>query len=149
MKLNDNEVLAAIAHAAEDPGAPGHDPARRIQQRDHFRFAYMRSADDPPGATEALAQAAAEKFGPENVRHGKSPRRPDPPDFPVREWDGSSVSSLSLSEVMKTLPASRDEYVFVAPEIRDEAKAWIKNERESIVEAAVAAANQLDEEVST
>lgn len=149
LTLTDNEVLAAIALAADKPGAPGHDPARRIQRREHFRVAYIRSPDDPPGTIEAIASAAAEAFGEPNVRYGKSPRRPDPPDFPVRERDGGSVSSLALSDVLKTLPASRDEYVFVAPELRDKAKAWIKNEREGIIEAAIAAADREEEEVST
>ncbi len=149
MKLSDNEVLTAIAVAAEDPTAPGHDPARRIQRREHFRVAYSRRPEDPPGATEAIAEAASLKFDPPNVRYGKSPRRPDPPDFPVRERDGSSVSSLALSDVLKTLPASRDEYVFVAPELRDEAKAWIKNEHDRIVDEAMAALDKQEEEVST
>jgi GrpB-like predicted nucleotidyltransferase (UPF0157 family) len=133
--MTDNDVLTAIAKAARDPGAPGHDPARRIQHREHFRVAHIRQPDDPPGAMKAIAAATAEHFGENNVRYGASPRRPDPPDFPVRERDGRSFSSLSLSDVLRTLPASRDEYVFVAPEIRDDAKGWIENERERIIEA--------------
>lgn len=149
LTLTDNEVLTAIASAARDPGAPGHDPARRIQNREHFRVAHIRQPEDPPGATRAIAEATSTQFGEAHVRYGTSPRRPDPPDFPVRERDGQSFSSLSLSDVLRTLPASRDEYVFVAPEIRDEAKAWITNERERIIEAAFAKADEQDEEVST
>jgi uncharacterized protein len=150
LTLNDNDVLTAIAAAARDSGAPGHDPARRIQNREHFRVAYVRQPEDSVGATRAIADAAADHFGPDNVRYGASPRRPDPPDFPVRERDGKSYSSLSLSDVLRTLPASRDEYVFVAPELRDQAKAWIKHERERIIAAALAKADEENsEEVST
>jgi len=150
LRLNDNDVLTAIAAAAGDPEAPGHDPARRIRKREHFRVAYVRQPEDPLGATKAIAAAAADHFGPEQVRYGASPRRPDPPDFPVRERDGNSYSSLSLSDVLRTLPASRDEYVFVAPELRDQAKAWIKNEHERIIAAALAKADEEnEEEVST
>jgi uncharacterized protein len=150
LTVNDNDVLSAIAAAARDPGASGHDPARRIQNREHFRVAHLRKPEDPPGATKAIAAAAAEQFGEDNVRYGASPRRPDPPDFPVRERDGNSYSSLSLSDVLRTLPASRDEYVFVAPELRDEAKTWIDNERERIIDAALAKADEEnEEEVST
>jgi HD superfamily phosphohydrolase len=145
LTLTDNDVLTAIARAARDPDAPGHDPARRIQSREHFRVAHIRHPDDPPGTITAIAAAAAERFGEANVRYGASPRRPDPPDFPVRERDGHSFSSLSLSDVLRTLPASRDEYVFVAPEIRDEAKTWIENERERIIEAAFAEADEQEE----
>ena len=146
LRLNDNDVLAAIAAAARDPGAPGHDAARRIQHREHFRVAHLRKPEDRPGATRAIADAAAEHFGPDSVRYGASPRRPDPPDFPVRERDGHSYSSLSLSDVLRTLPASRDEYVFVAPELRDRAKTWIENERERIIADALAKADEVNEE---
>jgi GrpB-like predicted nucleotidyltransferase (UPF0157 family) len=98
-------------------------------------------------ATKAIARATAEEFGPENVRYGASPRRGEPPDFPVLDRDGSSVSSLSLSEVLTKLPASRDEYVFVEPSLRDRAKAWIAEHRQDIIDQAVAEQAR-EEEVS-
>jgi len=146
LQLNDNVVLTEIAAAARDSDAPGHDPARRIQSRDHFRVADFRKPEDPPGAIRAIAEAAAEHFGPDNVRYGASPRRPDPPDFPVRQRDEKSYSSLSLSDVLRTLPASRDEYVFVERELRHQAKTWIGKERERIIAAALAQADEEEEE---
>lgn len=145
---SDNEVLAAIAVAAGDPTAAGHDPARRILKRDHFRVAYQRRPEDSGSATEAIAEAVKLEFGADNVRYSASPRRGEPPDFPVRDRDGRSVSSLSLSDVLGRLPASRDEYVFVELSIRDRAKKWIDRERESIVSAA-RAQTQDDQEEAT
>jgi hypothetical protein len=95
----------------------------------------------------AIVEAAKERFGEDNVRYGASPRRPDPPDFPVRDRDGRSVPSLYLSEVLGRLPASRDEYVFVAREIRKEARAWINAERGRIIEAASVQQDEQDEGV--
>lgn len=141
LSVADSEVIVAIRAAAADASAPGHGPARRIVLREHFRIAYSRRPDDVGArslATEVITRATAEEFGSENVRYGASPRRGDPPDFPVLDRDGSSVSSLSLSEVLSKLPASRDEYVFVAPSVRDRAKAWIAEHREDIVEQAMA-----------
>jgi len=146
LERTDNEVLTAIAQAARDCGAPGHDPARRILYRDHFQVAQNRLPEDPPGAMKAIAEAAADQFDPENIRYGASPKRKDPPDFPVRDRLGRSYSSLSLSDVLRTLPASRDEYVFAAPEIRDEAEAWMDSERERIIAEADAAAGEPEEE---
>ena len=137
----DSEIVVAIRAAAATPAAAGHDPARRIVGREHFRIAYSRRPDDVGArtlASEAIAAAAAHEFGPEHVRYGASPRRGDPPDFPVLDRDGSSVSSLSLSEVLTTLPASRDEYVFVEPSLREQAKKWIAVNREDIIEQALA-----------
>jgi uncharacterized protein len=143
----DSEVLVAIRAAAAERGAPGHDPARRIVKREHFRIAYSRRPDDIGLATQAIARATAEEFGAENVRYSASPRRGEPPDFPVLDRDGSSVSSLSLSEVLTKLPASRDEYVFVEPSLRDRAKAWIAEHREDVINGAVAEQAR-EEEVS-
>jgi uncharacterized protein len=146
-------VLSAIRVAARDPEAAGHDAARRIVEREHFRVAYRRQPDDIGAralATRAIAEATAKKFSGESVRYGASPRRGDPPDFPVLD-DGSSVSSLSLSEVLTKLPASRNEYVFVEPSIRKEARSWIAGNREEIIDAALTeqAVKEKEEEVST
>lgn len=147
LSLADSEVLVAIRQVAANPAANGHDPARRIVNREHFRIAYSRRPDDVGSATKAIARATAEEFGPENVRYGASPRRGEPPDFPVLDRDGSSVSSLSLSEVLTKLPASRDEYVFVGPSLRDGAKTWIAEHRQDIIDQAVAEQAR-EEEVS-
>jgi hypothetical protein len=124
------------------------DPARRIVAREHFRIAYSRRPDDLGSATEAIAGATAAEFGAQNVSYAASPRRGEPPDFPVLDRDGSSVSSLSLSEVLTKLPASRDEYVFVEPSLREPAKRWIAEHRGEIIEQAVAEQAR-EEEVSS
>lgn len=145
LTLSDNEVLTAIAAAARDSEANGHDPARRIVAREHFRVVYQRRPEDAGDATEAIAMATAAEFGTERVRYAASPRRGEPPDFPVRDRDGRSVSSLSLSDVLVRLPASRDEYVFVAAEIRSQAKLWIERERERILTEALAQTDEREE----
>jgi HD superfamily phosphohydrolase len=145
---DDNAVLHAIAEAARDSSAAGHEEAKRIVERRHFKVAYESGPDDTSRSTRALAHAAAEHFDPELVRHGASPRRGDPPDFPVLERDGSSSSSLGLSEVLRTLPVSRDEYVLVDTSVLEEAKSWIKRERERIVSEALASQTEQEEEVT-
>ncbi|MFI4991988.1 MAG: HD domain-containing protein [Solirubrobacterales bacterium] len=144
----DNEVLSAIAAAAAKPSAKGHDAARRIVKREHFRVVYQRRPEDTGGATEAIARATAEKFDAGLVRYAASPRRGEPPDFPVRDRDGRSVSSLSSSDVLARLPASRDEYVFVDEPLRVRAKNWIKHERESILQTALTETDDKQEGVS-
>ena len=141
---DDNEVLDAIRVAARDSALPGHDAALRIVERRHFKVAYESGADDTGRAVQAIAQAAAGEFGPALVRHGASPRRGAPPDFPVLERDGSSASSLALSEVLRRLPASRDEYVLVDPDIRENAKKWTRQERERVVAEAQAIETEED-----
>src|SRR5436305_15012985 len=46
LRMTDNEVLSAIATAAADQQRQGHDPARRIARREHYRTVYERHALD-------------------------------------------------------------------------------------------------------
>jgi hypothetical protein len=54
-------------------------------------------------------------------------------DFPVRMKDGRIASSLSVSEVLKYVPVAAFDYVFVAPNLEDEAKKWLEDRREEII----------------
>jgi len=54
----------------------------------------------------------------------------------VRNRDGSVVPVVSLSPVLAELPVSRNEYVFAAPELRDDVEGWLASERESITARA-------------
>jgi HD superfamily phosphohydrolase len=140
LQYTDDRILNAIREAAQDEGAAGHSEAARILNRGHFRQAYRRRPDDVGArsiATETIAKAASAEFGEDNVRYGKSPRRPDPPNFPVYFDKDESQSSLSLSEVLGKLPTSRDEYVLVEPSIREEARKWISEHREEIINRAL------------
>lgn len=134
---DDNDVLTAIKRAARDPGAPGHKPAKRIVDRDHFKVAYTRGPDDTSNDVRALMAAAAERFGVELVRHGASPSRGTAPDFPVYDR-GESVSALALSDVFENLPTSPDEYVLADRAIRSELREWLTNERERLLDEALA-----------
>jgi hypothetical protein len=55
-------------------------------------------------------------------------------DFPVLQSDGNTVWASSISTVVKNLPPIVFEYVFVAPEIRDKAKAWIEKNKDDILQ---------------
>ena len=136
LAMSDAEVMSAIRTAARDAGAPGHDPARRIVERDHFRVVYQRLPVDGSFELQALYEAAVKKYGAQNIRYGGSPKRGDA-DFPVRNRDGSVVPVVSLSLVLAELPVSRNEYVFANPEIREEVELWLSEQRESIIEDAL------------
>ena len=149
LAMTDNEVTGAMLAAMRSPELPGHDPARRILTRDHFRVVASRKAEDVGEralATRAIFDATVERYEPEKVRLGASPRQPEPPDFPVLERDGTVASSLALSDVLSKLPASRAEYVFVDSSIRREAERWIERERERIVTEAITRREEAEHE---
>lgn len=138
LALTDNEVTAAIREAAADDGRAGHDHARRIVERDHFRKVYQRQPDDDTAGVKAMFEAAKAEFGEDVIKHGARPKRGDAPDFPVLDWNGDVKSSLSLSEVMKELPVSLNEYIFAEKGIRQEVDEWLQSERDHILVSVLA-----------
>lgn len=133
---DDNDVLVAIQAAAKDPGMPGHTHAARILGRKHFKVAYRRREQDSSHDVRALAEAAAGRFDPAQVRYGASPSRGEAPDFPVGNGRATSESATGLSDVFGKLPSSPDEYVLVDGSIQEEAERWLAEERDGIVDLA-------------
>ncbi|MDA1314878.1 MAG: hypothetical protein O2968_16210, partial [Acidobacteria bacterium] len=87
-----------------------------------------------PEAALAVYEAAVKEFGDTQVRFDQyKPRGAAAPDFPVRSSDNSVVSSLVMSEVLRMIPAATTEYVFVAPEIREDAKRWRDIHKDEII----------------
>jgi uncharacterized protein len=142
LRYTDNEVMAAIALAARDDGHPAHEPAWRITNREHFRVFYERAPEDVglyPEAATAIYEAAEVEFGAENIRYRDSRKPAGSAEFPVRDRDGNSVSSLAISQVLQQLPEPRNEYVYVVRERREDARKWLRDNRRAIIEAAAAA----------
>ncbi len=134
--LTDNEVAAAIADAAVAPTAPGHDAARRIAQHDHFRVLYERHPSDVsvnPDAAIQVSQWAADRFGDDNVRFDTYKAREESADFPVETRDGRIVPSVTVSDVIARLPPLAIDYVFVRPELKDQATALLEEQRQVII----------------
>lgn len=137
LRMTDNEVTVGFREAAANHTHPGHDPARRITGREHFRVLYERYPQDikaNPDAALAVFEAAAERFGAENVRHDRYRQPGGAPDFPVLTRDGRIASSLSISETLRMVPPIAIDYVFIVPEKRQAAVGWLREHREKIIE---------------
>jgi HD superfamily phosphohydrolase len=136
LEITDNEVTAGTLSASRDPQSPGHDPARRIAKREHFKLFYERHPNDlkvNPQPGKAVFEAAKEEFGDENVRWDHQPAKGRAPDFPVMPKDGEVSSSMAMSDPLNHLPAASFDYVFVAPALRAKARAWLDENRRSIL----------------
>jgi HD superfamily phosphohydrolase len=137
--ITDNEVLVAIHRAAADESLPGHDPARRIVERDHYRVLYERRAEDRKrvlNPEKAVHHAAARHFGEEAVSLDVYRQGSQSIDFAVLRDDDTVVSSLQESEILNRIPGATALYVFVVPEKRVEAKAWLAENLEAILLSA-------------
>jgi HD superfamily phosphohydrolase len=132
----DIDVTGEIIRAASDSGAAGHEAARRILQRQHFKVLWQRNPADSkvnldPGL--AVFAAAVQTFGEQDVRRVRFSSEWAVDDFPVKMPDGRIESAQALSHVLGKLPPIAFDYVFVNPDIRDQAKEWLRSRREDIL----------------
>lgn len=149
LSLTDNEVLAALLRAASDSSAAGHEHAKRIVERRHFKVFYSRRPSDVQifaEAAHAIFQAAQEAFGPENVRYADGRKSGIPETFTVEDRDGSPVASTALSDAFERLLQPKDEFVYIVPELREKAQKWVEKNGLEIIEAARASEQEEDTE---
>jgi HD superfamily phosphohydrolase len=138
LEWTDNEVSSALLKAAHEPDSPGHDPARRVVQRDHFRVVYTRNPEDQSKNLDAVRlvyEGLQKTFGPGAVRRDTYSAETSGHDFPVRVKDGRITSSLNLSETLGHVPTFSVDYVYIDPELRDKAERWLNENRDALIPA--------------
>lgn len=138
LKLTDNEVLAAIHIAAREGDEPLRTLARRVVERDQrYALAYEPTPDDLSRNADAgkqVARALSERYGPQAVRHDPYDRPTTPFDFAVMLRDRKVVSSTGVSEVLAKVPSARFDYVFLDRQHEADAKQWMLEQGESLIE---------------
>lgn len=123
--------------------SPRHAIASRILRRRFFRVLYERRAEDLQKNFDAVGlvyRAARQRFGEEYVDRDTNidlekpeTSEPEPFRFAVERQDGTVVSSIQESQILSKLPKAVFDYVFVAPELLEEARAWLQDGREEIL----------------
>jgi uncharacterized protein len=139
LNTNDNDVWYALTRAERDPAHLGHNPARRIVRREHFRLLYKVNAVDlanNPEAALVISNAAKKEFGESRLRSvaWKEENR-SPIDFPVRWHDGRILSARGLSEPLRQLPIAEIDALFIDPELQEQAATWLAEKRESLLKS--------------
>ncbi len=143
LKITDNEVVAAMYAAAANPTDAQHVLARRLIRREHFREVYRHNPEDLKmhlQAGDAIGAALAGKYGAERVRRDLYRKADKTPDFPVLTRDGRIVSSVEISQTLRTIPPVAVDSVFMDPKVSEEASDWLAQNRVDILRAAAAAA---------
>jgi uncharacterized protein len=134
--MTDHTVLSAMDEAVATEGSPGHDPARRIVRRDHFKVAYMIRPSDRakrPDAFEAISQACKEQFG-ESIRTDEVSKDSPGIEFPVKTFSNEIASSLTLSTLLKSVPVAHSEAIYCSPPKLVEVKKWLEDNIETILQ---------------
>ena len=138
LRLSDSEVMSGLRDAATDPSKPGHEPARRLLKREHYRLVYEKNPADQERnrqSTRCVYEAVAGEFGPAAVRLDSYPAKSGSVDFPVYTRNERIESSLDMSKTLKEIPTFGVDYVFIDPSLREKAKDWLKQNRERIIPA--------------
>jgi uncharacterized protein len=138
LALTDNEVLSAMYTACLNEANPGHDAARRIIERCHYRRVYEFNPDDlkfNPYAASAIYKELKEKFDERQLRFDHKKPKSSANNFPVLRSDNSKiVSALSLSETLNHIPPARAEFIFADPEISSDVIKWVEKNKKRIIE---------------
>jgi hypothetical protein len=145
LRITDNEVLAAIWTAAQVKGEPGHEPARRIALREHFRLLYQRNFRDLErnmACVECVYKEAARQFGEPSLRRDAWRQAGRSVEFPVLGRDGRIQPSLAMSETLAKVPTFALDCVYVDPNLREEARKWLEDNRDSIIPPAAEEAEE-------
>lgn len=139
LKLTDNDVLSALYFQAREGEEPLRTLARRVVERgQRFQMVYSPSPEDlvrnADAGKQVAAALAAHYDDEEVVRHDQYGKPTAPFDFPVLKRDGRVVSSTGESEVLAKVPTARFDYVFAESTRAAEAEAWIKANRDTLIE---------------
>jgi uncharacterized protein len=136
LMMTDNEVNAAMRTAAFDNRKAGHHSARTILAHQHYKVLYERNPQDiklnsEPGA--AIREAAISQFGAEAIRYSNPRLKSVGADFPVQMRDERVLPAIAVSDTLSLLKPRAIEYVYVRPELHEEATAWLEKNREQIL----------------
>ena len=137
IKLSDNEINSNLNQAYYITNSPGHDSAKRIMGRQHFKLLYEGNSRDNrqnPEASELIYNAVAGQFGEEYIRRDLYKKENTAPIFPVLLRDGRIESSIQCSELLNNIPVPVVDYIFMEPKCVSEARVWLEQHREQIIE---------------
>lgn len=128
--VTDNEILGKVRETAKGGSRGGHEQALCIYGRNHFKKAYHSTAQDwvkNPNILSMVSDGLSSFLGKENVMKddiGKGTSSKS--DFPIRTDDDRIHSAHGESKVLTSLPVATTGFVFVKPDLRDRACAWVK-----------------------
>ena len=146
INVTDIEVLANIADSARSGATDAWSmAAKRIAERNHFKIIYSGNAADravnlQPG--KAVYSALVREFGSSNVTLDNYVPSGSVVDFPILERDHRIQSSLNASRVLGNMPTADIDFVFVESTIRDQARRWINDRLQRILEETDSTPNE-------
>jgi uncharacterized protein len=137
LRMDDVVILRSIQEAANNIGHRGHEPARRIVQRDHYKLVYSANQNDlarNPEAARYVSEALRVKFPEAIVYHDRLPPKRSGQLFPVRMHDGRIMNSVSLSDLMASGLSNPVDYVYMDDRYLAVGEGFLRARLEDIIE---------------
>ena len=104
LSLSDPVIIAGIQSVSLDEAHTAHVAARRFMTRKHYRHVYSPHPDHldkSPDPGETVFRTLVDICGKENVKYDVNYDDGGSPDFPVVLDDGTVVSALSVSDLLR------------------------------------------------
>lgn len=150
LSMTDNEVMSAMLKASKDSSKPGHEAAKRIIYRNHFKKVYQVTKKDIQkniDSLEILYNNLCETFGKENIKKDNIKKRGKAVDFPVLSDDNKIDSSIEISDILKNTPDLITNYIFVKSDIKDGVKDYLETNKDTILENTKLSESQEDKNI--
>ena len=140
LEMTDNKVTVAILDVARDKTMPGHNWAKRLASREHFRILPLplqvpQDLENHTHPTNAIYKALQIEFGDDKVRMVERRDEGGGIEFPVLTEGLGVASSITISEVLKRLPEITKYYIYVDRAILQKAKRWLERGIETILDS--------------
>lgn len=120
-----------------------------MERGQRYALVYEPTPDDLSRNADAgkqVAEALAERYDDEAVRHDRYGRPTAPFDFAVMRRDRQVVSSTGVSEVLAKVPSARFDYVFLDRQHKADAERWLNAHRDELIEPpAIEEADEAEE----
>jgi len=78
--------------------------------------------------------ALVAKFGADALRRDSYNEKRRGIDFPVYSTDGRISSSVSMSDTLSQVPVIAVDYVFIRPDLREDAAHWLEKNRSTVIQ---------------
>lgn len=137
LNITDCEMMAELFEASRNRDHKGHENARIIINREHFKLLYERDPDDlkiNADAAEIIYQQLCKEYGEKNVHYDSYRQKGEGYDFPVLRDDNHIVSSLAVSDVLSRMPLIAIDYIYVARKYITNANDWLNKNKRDLLE---------------
>lgn len=136
LAMTDDEINVGIRRAARKATATGHQWARRLAARNHFRVVYARRRRDVElrhDAPQVVEQMLINEYGRDAVRSARGRDDGAPVRFPVLTESGDVELSVDVSGLLNRFPIIASDYIYVDEAILKDAEEWLKENKDAML----------------